>query len=130
VSTIPQDREDILPKRAFAHIATLGPRGEPQSSPVWLDWDGQHIKFSLTTTRQKYRNLRRDPRVALSIHDPDLPYRYLEVRGKVVRIDEDKDFEFINKMAKKYLDKDAYPWPEPGEQRVVIYVAPEHTTKQ
>jgi PPOX class probable F420-dependent enzyme len=127
--TIPQDREDILTKRAFAHVATIGPNGEPQSTPVWIDWDGQYVKFSQTTARQKYRNLKRDPRIALSVHDPDEPYRYVEVRGKIVQIEEDKDNAFINKLAKKYIGQDVYPWGQPGEERLVLYVEPQHTTK-
>ncbi|MEV5543917.1 PPOX class F420-dependent oxidoreductase [Saccharopolyspora shandongensis] len=130
MSAIPQDREEILNKRAFGHVATIGPHGEPQSSPVWIDWDGRYLKFSQTKTRQKYRNLNREPRIAISVHDPDHPYRYVEVRGKVAKIEDDRDRAFINKMAKKYLDEDEYPWPQPGEERVVIYVEPEHSTKQ
>ncbi|WP_019855862.1 PPOX class F420-dependent oxidoreductase [Actinopolyspora mortivallis] len=129
VSVIPQDLEDILTKRSFAHIATVGPRGEPQSSPVWIDWDGQYVKFSQTTTRQKYRNLRREPRLALSALDPEQPYRYLEVRGRVARVEDDPDNAFINRLAKKYLDVDEYPYHQPGDHRVVVYVEPEHTTR-
>ncbi|MFI0468434.1 PPOX class F420-dependent oxidoreductase [Saccharopolyspora sp. 5N102] len=130
MSAIPQDREEILNKRAFAHVATIGPHGEPQSSPVWIDWDGRYLKFSQTKTRQKYRNLKREPRIAISVHDPDQPYRYVEVRGKVAKIEDDPDRAFINKLAKKYLDEDEYPWPRPGEERVIVYVEPEHSTKQ
>ncbi|MEV0697485.1 PPOX class F420-dependent oxidoreductase [Saccharopolyspora sp. NPDC050389] len=130
MSAIPQDREEILNKRAFAHVATIGPNGEPQSSPVWIDWDGRYLKFSQTKTRQKYRNLKREPRIAISVHDPDQPYQYVEVRGKVAKIEDDPNRAFINKMAKKYLDEDEYPWPQPGEERVVVYVEPEHSTKQ
>ncbi|GAA4837007.1 PPOX class F420-dependent oxidoreductase [Saccharopolyspora rosea] len=130
MSRIPQDREDILSKRAFGHVATIGPHGEPQSSPVWIDWDGTYLKFSQTKTRQKYRNLQRDPRISISAHDPDQPYRYVEVRGRVARIEDDEGNAFINKMAKKYLDEDEYPWPQPGEERVIVYVEPERATKQ
>ncbi|GAA0510233.1 putative pyridoxamine 5'-phosphate oxidase [Saccharopolyspora subtropica] len=130
MSVIPQEREDILTKRSFGHVATIGPHGEPQSSPVWIDWDGRYLKFSQTKARQKYRNLRREPRIAISVHDPDQPYRYVEVRGRVTRIEDDPDNAFINKMAKKYLDEDVYPWTQPGEERVVVYVEPEHTTTQ
>lgn len=84
--------------------------------------------FSQTTTRQKYRNLQRDPRIALSIVDPANPYRYLEVRGTVVRIDPDPDNAFINRMANKYLGVAEYPYHQPGDERIVIVVAPEHTT--
>ncbi|MGI8309568.1 PPOX class F420-dependent oxidoreductase [Saccharopolyspora hattusasensis] len=130
MSAIPQDRQDILNKRAFGHVATIGPHGEPQSSPVWIDWDGQYLKFSQTKTRQKYRNLKREPRISVSVHDPDEPYRYVEVRGKVTKIEDDPGNAFLNKMAKKYLDENEYPWPQPGEERVVVYVEPEHSTRQ
>lgn len=106
MSVIPKDHEDILTKRSFAHIATIGPNGEPHSSPVWIDWDGEYIKFSQTTARQKYKNLRRDSRIALSALDPEQPYRYLEVRGEIARVEDDPDNAFINKLAKKYIDAD------------------------
>lgn len=113
--------------RAFAHVATIGPDGEPQSSPVWVSTDGQHVQFSLTTNRQKYRNLQRDPRVALSLTDPDNPYEYLEVRGEAA-IAPDPDNAFIDAMARKYTEHDSYPWHQPGDQRVVVNVVVEHTT--
>src|SRR5215510_11737236 len=125
-SVIPETHRDILAARAFAHVATVGPRGEPQSSPVWFDWDGRYLRFSQTTARQKYRNLRRNPRIALSMTDPENPYRYLEIRGEVVRIEEDRDRAFIDALAKKYLGKDRYPWAQPDEERVVMIVEPRH----
>ncbi len=126
---IPAEYADLLERPTFAHVATVGPDGEPQNNPVWFDWDGERISFSQTTGRQKVRNVQREPRVALSIIDPDNPYRYLEVRGVVERIDPDPDKAFIDKMAKKYLGVDAYPWGQPGDERVVVVVRPEHTTK-
>ncbi len=78
--------------------------------------------------RQKYRNVQREPRVALSIVDPENPYRYLEVRGTVVRVDPDPDNAFINAMAKKYMGVEEYPWHQPGDERVVVVVRPEHAT--
>jgi PPOX class probable F420-dependent enzyme len=125
---IKQSQADLLEAAGFAHVATVGPHGEPQSTPVWYDWDGTHVKFSQTKTRQKYRNVEREPRIALSITDPQNPYRYLEVRGKVEGIDEDPNNAFINAMAKKYMDKDEYPFHQPGDERVVVRVRPEHTT--
>jgi PPOX class probable F420-dependent enzyme len=127
-STIPANYSDLLESKALADVATIGPHGEPQVNPVWFGWDGTHLTFSQTITRQKYKNVQRDPRVALSIVDPENPYRYLEIRGKVVRIDPDPDLAFINSMAKKYLGEDVYPWHQPGDERVVIVVEPEHTT--
>lgn len=96
---------------------------------VWFGWNGEHLLFSQTTTRQKYKNLQRDDRIALSIVDPANPYRYLEIRGRVVRIDPDPDKAFIDSMAKKYLGQDKYPWHQPGDERVVMVVAAEHTTQ-
>lgn len=126
---VPEGYRDILGSNALAHIATIGPNGEPQSTPVWFGWDGEHVKFSQTKTRQKYRNVNREPRLALSIVDPENPYRYLEIRGEVERIEEDPDLDFINSMAKKYLGEDKYPFHQPGDERVVLFIRPEHTTQ-
>jgi len=120
---------DLLTTTALAQIATIGPHGEPQVTPVWFDWDGTHIRFSQTTTRQKYRNLKREPRIALAIVDPNNSYRYLEIRGHVVSIEPDENLAFIDHMAQKYLGQDHYPWHNPADQRVVITVLPEHTTQ-
>ena len=128
-TAIPVGYEDLLESTALAHVATIGPNGEPQVNPVWFGWDGTHLLFSQTTTRQKYRNLQRDGRIALSIVDPSNPYRYLEIRGVVERVDPDPDNAFINSMAKKYMGEDVYPWHNPGDERVVVVVRPEHTTK-
>ena len=125
---IPESHSDILDKKAFASVATIGPNGEPQNNPVWFGWDGSHIRFSQTTTRQKYRNTRADRRVALSILDPDDPYRYLEIRGVVADVEDDPDLAFINSMALKYLGLDRYPWHQPGDERIVIVVEPTKTT--
>ncbi len=128
-SVIPESYADLLDQPVLAHVATIGPDGEPQNNPVWFGWDGEHITFSQTTARQKYRNVQRDARVALSIVDPANPYRYLEIRGSVERIDPDPDKAFINSMAKKYLGQDVYPWNQPGDERVVLVIHPDHTTQ-
>src|SRR2546425_7518520 len=130
MSAIPEQYIDLFESGALAHVATIGPKGEPQSNPVWLDWDGTSILFSQTKDRQKYRNVQRNPQVALSIVDLANPYRYLEVRGKVIRIDEDKDRAFINAMAKKYLGLDIFPWHRPEDEHVIIVIQPQHTTTQ
>ncbi len=126
---IPEGYEDLLESTALAHVATIGPHGEPQNNPVWFGWNGEHVMFSQTKTRQKYRNLQRDPRVAFSLVDPDNPYRYLEIRGEVDHVEEDPNLDFINSMAKKYLGLDKYPYQQPGDERVVVSMRPEHTTQ-
>jgi PPOX class probable F420-dependent enzyme len=125
---IPEKFEDILHSNALAHVATVGPKGEPQNNPVWFDWDGKRIRFSQLPTRQKFRNLQREPRLSLSIVDPQNPYRYLEVRGVVERVEEDPDLAFMNKLAKKYTGQETYAGAKPGEGRVTLVVRPEHTT--
>lgn len=127
--SIPENYRDLLDSTALAHIATIGPNGEPQVNPVWFDYDDEHVKFSQTKTRQKYKNVQRDDRIALSIVDPNNPFRYIEVRGRVDQIEEDPDNAFINKMAKKYIGQDVYPYNRPEDERIVLYVKPEHTTQ-
>jgi PPOX class probable F420-dependent enzyme len=118
-----------LESPALAHVATIGPHGEPQNNLVWFGWYGEHVMFSQTAARQKYRNVQCGPRVAFSIVDPENPYRYLEIRGEVDRIEDGPNLDFINSIAKKYLGLDTYPHRQPGDERVVIFVRPEHTTQ-
>lgn len=125
---IPQNYRDLFSKRAFASLTTLMPDGSPQTTPVWVDFDGEHVIFNSAKGRQKDRNVRRDPRVAMAIIDPENAYRYLEVRGRVVEITEDGAAAHIDKMAKKYLGVEKYPYGQPGEVRVLYKVRPEHTT--
>ncbi len=129
MADVPQEFADLLRTTTVVHIATIGPKGEPQITPVWFDWDGNTIRFSQTKDRQKFRNLQRDPRIALSIVDPNNPYRYLEIRGKVVRIEEDPDLHFLNAMTKRYLGRDTYPWHQPGDEHFILVIQPEHTTQ-
>jgi len=128
MTVIPETHADLLDKPVFWHIATTGPEGGLQSSPVWAGWDGEYFRFSLTKARQKYRNLQNDPSIALSGIDPENPYRYLELRGVVERFDDDSSNAFIDSMAKKYMDKDKYPFHQPGDERVVTVVKPSHAT--
>lgn len=129
MTKLPQDYTDLLDKRVFWHVATLDADGTPQSTPVWGGWKDGHFVFSLTKGRQKFRNLQANPSLAISGTDPDNSYRYLEIRGSVVRIDDDPSNEFIDEMAKKYLDADSYPFHQPGDERVVVRVEPSHTTQ-
>ena len=125
---IPESYDDLLRSTAVAHIATIGPHGEPQNNPVCFGRDGEYLKFSQTKARQKYRNLKRDPRIAVSSVDPKNHLRYLEVRGQVGRIDEDPNLDFINEMANKYLGLEKYSYHQPGDERVVMLIEPRHAT--
>lgn len=129
MSLIPDDKKDLLERPVLAHAATIGPDGMPQNNPVWFDWDGERIRFSQTTGRQKYRNLNDHPGIALSIVDPDNAFRYLEIRGRLEAIEPDPEFAFIHSMASKYMGVDKYPWLDPTETRVVMVIRPEKVTQ-
>ncbi|KPK16501.1 MAG: hypothetical protein AMJ62_05370 [Myxococcales bacterium SG8_38] len=122
---IPKSFADILKKPSFAHLSTLMPDGSPQSSPVWIDSDGPQLVINSAEGRVKDQNVRRDPRVAVSVADPDNPYRCLMIRGRVSKITNEGADEHINRMAKKYLGADEYPFRQPGEVRVLYYIEPE-----
>lgn len=124
-SVIPEKYLDLFDKKVFAGLATLMPNGSPQVTPVWIDYDGENVVFNTAVGRQKDKNLQADGRVSLSLSDPDNPYRYLEVRGAVVERTTEGADDHINKMAKKYLGKDVYPFRQPGEVRVIYKIKPE-----
>lgn len=102
--------------------------GSRKTTPSGSTGTAPHLKFSQTTTRQKYHNLQREKRAAVSILDPDNPYRYLEIRGELDGFDPDPGLEFINRMASKYLAKERYPWHQEGDERVVVKIRPVHYT--
>jgi PPOX class probable F420-dependent enzyme len=116
---------DIFDKKTFAYVGTVGADGAPQVTPVWCEFDGSHIVFNTARGRVKDKNLRRNPRVTLTAADPDNPYRYVQVRGRVAEITEQGADQHIDKMARKYIGQDRYPWRRPGEVRLLVKVVPE-----
>jgi PPOX class probable F420-dependent enzyme len=127
MAKIPDNYLDLFKKKAFANLATLMPDGSPQVTPVWCDYDGENILINTAAGRVKDKNLQREPRVSLSILDPDNPYRYLQIRGRVVERTNDGADEHINRMAKKYLDVDVYPYRTQGEVRILYKIKPDRT---
>ncbi len=120
-----EEQREIFSKKAFVHLATRMKDGSPQVSPVWVDTEGDHIVVNSATGRLKDRNMRADPRVALSVTDPDDPYSAVMIRGRVVKITEEGADAHIDKMAKKYLGQDQYPYRTSDEVRVLYYIEPE-----
>jgi len=128
-AAIPEKFLDLFSKRAFANLATVMPGGNPQVTPVWCDFQDGCVLINTARGRQKDRNMKRDPHVSVAISDPDNPYRYLEVRGQAEEVDSGGIADqHIDKMAKKYLGQDKYPYRQPGEVRVLYRVKPEHTS--
>jgi PPOX class probable F420-dependent enzyme len=99
--------------------------GSPQVTPVWVDYDGKYVRVNSALGRVKDKNMRRDPRVSLAIQDSDNPYRYVEIRGKVVEITQNGADDHINKLSQKYLGKPVYPYRKPGEVRVTYKIEPQ-----
>ena len=126
-SPFPENYLDLFQKKAFGAFSTLMPDGSPQTTPVWIDYQDGEIWINSAVGRQKDKNVRRDSRVALAVMDPDNPYRYVEVRGRAREITQDGADAHIDKMAKKYLGKDKYPFGQPGEQRVIYKIKIEKT---
>jgi PPOX class probable F420-dependent enzyme len=125
MAAIPDKYLDLLQlKKAFANLATLMPDGSPQVTPVWLDYAGGAIRINTAKGRVKARNLKVGSPVALAVMDPDEPYRYLQVRGRVRRVVEEGADAHIDALAKKYLGKDKYPFRQPGELRVIYEIEP------
>ena len=122
---IPAAFHDLLTgKKAFAHLATIMKDGSPQVTPVWFDYTNGHIRVNTAKGRVKARNMTEGARVALSMVDPDNPYRYLQIRGRIARVTEDGAAAHIDSLAKKYLGKDKYPWHSPNDVRVIYEIEP------
>jgi PPOX class probable F420-dependent enzyme len=115
----------LLSKPLFASVATVMADGSPQVTPVWVETDGEALLFNTDKARVKFRNLTRNPKVAVTVLDPEDPYRsLLVVRGRAEFVDTDADAH-LDRLAKKYLGKDRYPWRRPGDRRVIVRVIPE-----
>ena len=129
MTTVPATHADLLQRPLYGHLATIRPDGTPQVNPMWFSWDGEFLYFTNTTVRQKYKNVTAHPEVAISVNDPDHPYRYLEVRGVVERIDDDSRGELFAALADRYgLQMDGPPGDV--EHRVVYVVRPTATSLQ
>ena len=108
----------------LAIIATIMPDGSPQATAVWVDTDGEHVRFNTAEGRVKTRNLRRDPRVAVAILNAENPYEQVTIRGSVVAFEREGAVEHINSLAKKYVDTDEFEGLDPNDRRVIIKIAP------
>ncbi|MFF0478741.1 PPOX class F420-dependent oxidoreductase [Streptomyces sp. NPDC004284] len=129
MSPIPDSHIDLLQRPLFGHLATIRPDGSPHVNPVWYLWDGERLWFTTSTDRFKYRNIAKDPRVSLSVNDPDQPYRYVEVRGVVDRVEPDPSTDGFFRLADRYgltVDRPLADAPT----RVLLGLKPSHATFQ
>jgi PPOX class probable F420-dependent enzyme len=127
-ATIPAQYLDLFEKKkALANLATLMPDGSPQVTPVWFDYKNGLVRVNSAKGRVKSRNMVEGARVALAIVDPENPYRYIQVRGRVARVVEAGASDHIDALTKKYLGQDKYPYAQPGEVRVMFEIEPTST---
>lgn len=120
----------IFEKKVLAHVATIAADGSPQVTPVWVELEGENIIINTALGRAKARNLATDPRVAISLTDPDDPYVFIGVRGTVVEFTTEGADEVIDRLARKYLDVDTYPYRREGEVRVTVRIRPDRIIAQ
>ena len=119
----------LLREKNFAFLATVDAKGRPHVTPIWIDIDGDYVLLNTAMGRVKQKNTMRNPRVAIAVLDMSNPYRYAAIRGRVVeQIPGQTAEDHIDKLAKKYLDKDKYPFRQAGEKRVILKIVPEHVT--
>ncbi|PJF26464.1 MAG: PPOX class F420-dependent oxidoreductase [Phototrophicales bacterium] len=130
---IPESHRDLLERPVIVSLATVLPDGQPQVTPVWIDYDGEYLRVNSAAGRQKDKNMRRNSKVTIMALDPDNGYRWLEVRGEVVKIDESAGLEHINSLSAKYRNQPDYyasmPQMRGKEQRVMYKIRPVKVTK-
>lgn len=126
MESVPEDFHDLFKRKAYASFATLLPDSTPHVTPVWIDYDGEHILVNTAKGRQKEVNVRRRPEVGVLVLDPEDPYRYVSVQGRVAEITQEGAVEHIDELTQRYMGVDEYP--NKGEEmgpRVIIKVRPE-----
>ncbi|GGT33211.1 PPOX class F420-dependent oxidoreductase [Nonomuraea spiralis] len=122
---LPEEARRLLDAPNYATVTSINPDGSPQSTVVWVRTDGDEVLFSTVRGRVKPRNFDRDPRTSLLVIDPDNPYRYVEVRGRV-EVEEDPEGELIEELSQKYRGQ---PWQDkPGTERLIIRIRPDKVT--
>ena len=126
---VPARYRRLLELPLYGHLGTVRPDGTVQVNPMWFEFDGEHLRFTHTTKRQKYRNLKGNPSYALSIIDPDDPFHYLEVRGELVEVVPDPEGAFYVRLQNRYGNPSQTPPPDKAN-RVVLVMSVERATTQ
>ncbi len=120
-----QKAENLFKDKNLVFIATIMKDGSPQLSPVWADYEDGYIFVNTAEGRLKHKNILRDPRIAISVTSQNNPLDMTTVRGKVVEIIPDYNYVHINKLTKKYMGIENYPFRQEGEKRIVLKIKPE-----
>lgn len=126
MAQLPDNVRTLAQGKVYCVVATTMKDGSPQTSLVWADTDGEHIVFNTDARRLKTKNMRRDPRVAITLVNPENAYDMAMIRGRVVEMTATGANDAIDKLAKKYLGADSYPFRAPDDERVIVKVAVDH----
>ena len=130
MADLSEKARQLIQEPNFGFVATLMEDGSPQVSPVWVDLDDGHVVFNTALDRVKEQNMRRDPRVAISVANRENQYEKVDIRGRVVDFVEGEEADrHIDKLAQKYIGEEKYPWKAPGEQRVIVKIEPERISE-
>lgn len=124
MARLSDDVKALLRRPLHGWATTVRPDGSLHNTVVWVDVDGDDVIINTAVGRAKDRHLRNDPRLSVSVLDPDNDYHYVSVSGTATLEEEGAD-EVIDRLAKKYLDADSYPFRQPGEQRITVRLRPE-----
>lgn len=122
---LPEFAKKLLTGKNFATVATLLADGSPSASVVWVDTDGENVIFNTAEGRVKPKSMRRDARVAVAVFDSENPYKQAMIRGRVVSMETKGADAHIDKLAKKYMGVDSYPYRKAGEQRIIVKIKPD-----
>jgi PPOX class probable F420-dependent enzyme len=117
----------LLLDKNFGSLAVLTEDGSPEVTPVWVDWDGEYVLVNTLTRRAKPRHIERDPRVEISVVNSENPYQYVRIKGRAELVEEGAE-EHIDKLEKKYVGEESYPWRAPGDRRIIVRIRPERVT--
>ena len=120
MAAIPAAYRDLVERPIFASLGTVRPDGTVQVNPMWFGFDGEHLRFTHTTKRAKFRNLQRNPSMSLLIVDPDNSGRYLELRGELAKVVPDPEGAYYVELGRRYGDADATPPPDKADRVVLV----------
>jgi PPOX class probable F420-dependent enzyme len=130
MAELTEKARELIDEPNFGFLATVMPDGSPQVSPVWIERLNGHVGINTATGRVKEKNMRRDPRVAISVANRENQYEKVDIRGRVVEMTEgDEAEQMIDRLAKKYMGEDTYPWRQPDEVRVLVKIEPERVSE-
>lgn len=119
------DRQaQLLLEKNFGVLGTLREDGSPQVTPVWVDWDGEHVLVNTLRARSKPGQVERDPRVEIAVFNLENPYQHVRIAG-TAELTTEGAAEHIDKLSQKYVGEPSYPWHKPGDERVIIRITPE-----